>query len=182
METRVRVTVIAAVVVFVAPNAAHAWSCSGTSAMTCNPWQQSLHDDAYFQTGGRVKHKDPKIGLIQVFCPVFNPSFFSNTFSSDDTWNTLSVTYKDPDGPGEKYRIIAALRFVDTTGQVGTVTELDSNEQSPGSTTDATMQARITGHEFNFDKRYYYVQIGIDRQDARGAPDVAGYNICYKPS
>jgi hypothetical protein len=168
---------VAGMVVLAAPGAANAsGSCFGTSAMTCNPWEQSLHDDAYFQTGGRAKHKDPKTGLIQVFCPVFN----TNIFSNQAPWNTFSVTYKDPDGPGQKYRVTAALRFVDTAGQVATVAELDSNQQNPGSTTDATMQTSITGNKFDFSSQYYYVQIGIYRADTQAAPDVAGYKLCYQ--
>jgi hypothetical protein len=179
------VTLIGATVVLATSSVAAHQTCFGTSAMTCNPWQQSLRDDAYFQTGGRAKHKDPKTGLIQVFCPVFNqpvllvpPPPNIDGFLLSIPWKVFRVTYKDPDGPGENYRITAALRFVDTTGQVQTVAELDSNQQTPGSTTDATMETQISEHKFDFSNRYYYVQIGIDRKDIQGAPDVAGYSMC----
>lgn len=156
-----------------------AFACFGTSVITCNPSEKSVQDDAYFQTGGRAKHKGPATGLIQVFCPVFNTTG-SNGFSSDseNTWNVLSVTYKDPDGRGLKYGVTAALRYVDTLGRVATVATVDSNEQSPGGTTDTTMRTSIRGHRFDFLERHYYLQIGINRADTAAAPDVAGFNIC----
>jgi hypothetical protein len=158
----------------------HARNCFGTSAMTCNPWQQSVQADAYLQTGGRAKHKNPATGLIQVFCPVFNTFTPFDQFSSDTelTWNDLYVTYKDPDGQGEQYQVTAALRYVDTAGQVRTIASVDSNKQLSGVTSDTTMQTRIEGHDFNFVSRHYYVQIGIYRSDTALEPDVAGFNIC----
>ena len=158
---------------------AYAFACFGTSAMTCNPWQASLERDAYFQTGGRAKHKGSTTGLIQVFCPVFNTTG-TNGFSSDseNTWNDFSLTYKDPDADGNKYRVTAALRYLDTSGLVRTIASLDSNQQIPGSTTDTTMVTFIRNHNFNFLDRHYYIQIGINRSDTQAAPDVAGFNIC----
>jgi hypothetical protein len=167
------------VLMAVAIGQAHAFACFGTSMMTCNPWQQSVQDDAYFQTGGRAKHKDPATGLIQVFCPVYNTTG-QDIFSSDseNTWNDLIVTYKDPDGTGEAYRVTAALRYVDTAGNVQTVASVDSNQQANAPLTDTTMQTLISGHEFDFINRHYYLQVGIEREDTGAAPDVAGFNIC----
>lgn len=174
-----KTTLLIGLLMAVAVGQAHAFACFGTSMMTCNPWQQSVQDDAYFQTAGRAKHKDPATGLIQVFCPVFNTTG-QEIFSSDseNTWNDLIVTYKDPDGTGEAYRVTAALRFVDTSGRVETVATVDSNQQPNAPSTDTTMQTRIQNHMFDFVNRHYYLQVGIERQDTQAAPDVAGFNIC----
>lgn len=176
---KIMVSLLISILVATAASNVEASACFGTSVMTCNPWQKSVQDDAYFQTGGRAKHKGSATGLIQVFCPVFNNTG-KDQFSSDDenTWNDLYITYKDPDGRGLKYGVTAALRYVDTSGQVRTIATLDSNEQFPASTTDTTMQTRIEGHNFDFFNRHYYVQIGINRTDTAAAPDVAGFNIC----
>ena len=172
-------TLLVGALVAAATGQAHAFPCFGTSMITCNPWQQSVQDDAYFQTGGRAKHKDAATGVIQVFCPVFNTTG-QNRFSSDseNTWNDLIVTYKDPDGPGTQYRVTASLRYVDTSGRVKTVATVDSNEQFNAPLTDTTMQTRISGHTFDFLHRHYYLQVGINREDTEAAPDVAGFNIC----
>lgn len=179
MKRTVALLVGVGVLVATAVSNVDAFSCFGTSVMTGNPWQKSVQDDAYFQTGGRAKHKDPATGLIQVFCPVFNTTGYDH-FSSDseNTWNDFFLTYKDPDGPGERYRVTAALRYVDTSGRVATIATLDSNKELTGKGSTTTMQTLIEGHDFDFLYRHYYVQIGIYRADTEAAPSVAGFNIC----
>lgn len=157
-------------------------ACFGTAAISCNPWNDSVENDKYFQWGGRVRHKGTKTGTIQVFCPVFNPMFShlpdKNKFSgSASTWNTFYVTYKDPDEIGDKYKVKASLRSVADNGQIKTIATVDSNKDGEGAKV-TKMQANFGGEKFNFSTTHYFIQASIYRKDTQKLPEFVAYNLC----
>ena len=111
----------------------------------------------------RLNHKAGFVGPLTARCNVENLPI---TPSGDAT--ALILTYRDQDGPGTAYRVIARLREINNSGAVVTLAIVDSNT-GPASPSFQSQFATFS-HDFDFNNNAYYVEVTVFRKDALQAP------------
>lgn len=102
-------------------------------------------------------------------CNVTNPQ----DDGSDPWWNTLEVTYRDPDGTGAGSQVKALLyRVTNATGGVVLIGTFDSNAYA--TTGDYTARVLVGGAaDFDFDNYAYFVEIQVKRSDTANDPTIS---------
>jgi hypothetical protein len=80
----------------------------------------------------------------------------------------MDITYDDPDGSANRYRVRVQLRGArDTDGASGTVTTFDSNLVA-----DSNPEPHCFDHTFDFYNNAYYLTLILDRTNADANPRI----------
>jgi hypothetical protein len=153
----------------VAPTAATAqppssWSVAGAG---CVPTGQTASGPGTFNSAGDSKFAAAKVGEIILTCPV--PSSLPRAI-------IFAMTYRDPDGPGQRIRVRAVLRQKElASGAISDVAwaRLDSASFPPAPTNKrvSTLFPQAcsgAGFKFDHDRFTYYVQVNMGRTTAAG--------------
>lgn len=115
----------------------------------------------------KVVHAGSAVGRIDLYCPVAPPTAVI-------AWNQLTMLYLDPDGVGTGARVRTTLHAIDAMGQDEVVASVDSNTGADRGLSERT--ASFT-HDFDFERRYYFVLVSIERNAASLAPDARGVRL-----
>ena len=109
--------------------------------------------------------RDGVVGTVTARCNVENLPVESPSA-------TLQLVYRDLDGPGTAYRVIAKLqRLSNDPGGVQTLATVDSNSINCPAFSP-TFQSCFAGfsHDFDFDRNAYYVEVSVVRNDTAQFP------------
>ena len=118
-----------------------------------------------YEVGKFLSHKAGIKTKIVARCNVENlpltPPGFNNV-------NGLELVYRDPDGPGTAYSVVAKLKQLTNSGAVVTLATVDSNA-GPAS---PSFQSRfeLLSHDFDFDKNAYFVEVTVIRSNDQQVP------------
>lgn len=120
---------------------------------------------------------------VSARCNITNP-YDNSTGLANPSWDLLWLGYQDPDGEGERYRVLARLYGVDAlTGETSVITTFDSNLQSSYTDDDDNLEMDPTvrrmglSHEWDFNNNYYYVTLDLYRYDALYNPKIWGVRL-----
>ncbi len=156
------------------------WTHVGAAAAIDDP-----HRHKYNTTGGHLKFKGNYTGWIYARCNVTNPLDNGNP-----DWNSIEVVFRDQDGAGSKYQVVATLyRVSPTSGAVRWIAKFDSNAAGASAATDSTQRShayfRTTSSGFeslNFSYFAYYVALAIYRADTDKNPRIYSVRLGKVPT
>lgn len=139
-----------------------------TVASACMPDESAIA--SYVNDGAASYIANGITGDIILRCNVTSPAEFVIDGTPD--WNTLDITYNDPDGPGTDRAVIVSLRRVhEITGNSSTIMSFSSNIEAAGQ----QLISPAFMHTFNFEDYAYYIQITLRRVlldgNGDGVPD-----------
>jgi hypothetical protein len=120
-------------------------------------------DVSEYSVGRFLAPKAGIVGSVTARCNVENLPVSSG--------NALQLIYRDPDGHGTAYRVVAKLQQLTNSGAVVTLATVDSNA-GPASASFQSQTAGF-GHDFNFIDNAYYVEVTVSRGKALQAPAAA---------
>lgn len=125
-------------------------------------------DVSEYEVGKFLIHKAGMIQTIVARCNVENLPLTPPGFGEV---NGLELVYRDPDGPGTAYRVIAKLQQLTNSGALVTLATVDSNAGSAS----PSFQKRFTllSHDFDFVNNAYYVEVIVFRSNAQRLPAAA---------
>ena len=159
-----RINTAAAIVLlaclFMVPQAqAQEWT---TAASACVPDEDS--PGSYNLEQARFEFLGAAVGEIVARCNITNPL----DALVGPPWGCMSITYDDPDGFFNQYRVRVQLRLVrDTDGASQTITTFDSNLVA-----DSNPEIHCFSHTFNFLRNAYYLTLILDRVNADANPRI----------
>jgi hypothetical protein len=135
-----------------------------TVASACVPDESS--DGLYNLEQARFEFRGASTGQIVARCNITDPHDWLNV--SSPPWNCMDITYDDPDGSSNRYRVRVQLRGArDTDGASGTVTTFDSNV-----VVDSNPETHCFDHAFDFYNNAYYLTLILDRANADANPRI----------
>ena len=135
-----------------------------TVASACVPDESS--DGIHNLEQARFEFWGASTGQIVARCNITDPHDLGNAFSPP--WNCMAITYDDPDGFFNQYRVRVQLRLArDTDGASQTITTFDSNLVA-----DDNPEVHCFSHTFNFYRNAYYLTLILDREDAQANPRI----------
>jgi hypothetical protein len=86
----------------------------------------------------------------------------------------LQLIYRDQDGAGVAYRVVAKLQQISNTGSLVTLATVDSNSDTcPGASPSFQSCFKIFSQDLNFDNNAYFVEVTVFRNDAVQSPAAA---------
>jgi hypothetical protein len=127
-------------------------------------------DLSEYVVGKSLSHRAATIKTIVSRCNVENLPLSPPAFGGDP--NGLELVYRDPDGPGTAYQVIAKLQQLTNSGAVVTLATVDSNTEAIASPAFQT-QFKLFSHDFDFDNNAYYVEVIVFRTNAQRVPAAA---------
>ena len=119
----------------------------------------------YAVLSNRVQHKAGYVGAIIARCNIENLPLVTPGIGEA---GILELTFRDPDGPGGAYVVIAQLKQLANHGKVTTLATVTS-ETSVVSWGFQTRSTEFT-HHFDFRSNAYFVEVIILRNDAEQIP------------
>jgi hypothetical protein len=146
-------------------SSASTWTAT---ASTCAVGSSQIGDASLYEifNGSGIEFSDGNTGEIKARCNVSNP-----LDTSVPTWNTLTVGYQDPDGPGGTYNVAATLYSVNKTSGVFTTIRIfnSADWSNTGPTSHASKPFTTT---FDFTNNAYWITLDLTRSDTNQNPGV----------
>jgi hypothetical protein len=144
-----------------------------TVASACVPDETS--EGMYTLEQARFEFRGASVGQIVARCNITDPHDAGNALSP--AWNCMAITYDDPDGFFDRYRVRVQLRLArDTDGASQTITTFDSNLAA-----DDNPEVHCFSHTFNFYRNAYYLTLILDRVDAQATPRIMRVRLFNSP-
>ncbi len=128
-----------------------------STAMTCVPTSQTIEENKYVTTAGRIKFKTGKFGLISFLCPVSKPMPAGKY--------TLRGKIKTP-APDLFGIAIQLRRAHNVTGDVATVLNVSGVQQGNITKNFRSTDSARKQVKFDFIEYTYWVQISYKRNSA----------------
>ena len=148
---------ICALLLLGSPTYAGTWTTTGG---TCTVGENSL-DEVRLRTF--LSFEVTEIGVIFARCNIVD-------VEDRDSWDTLVVTYDDPDGPGPDYRVRVTLYAVEQEiGRQEEIVVFDSNDQNITGRGNGSVNFRRF-HDFDFDVNAYYLFVVLRRANTDANP------------
>jgi hypothetical protein len=146
---------------------------AGASHLSEGVWAHAVNACAIDEADLREYRFDPNsmlhragvIGTIVARCNVENlPIVPGNQYR-------LELIYRDPDGMGNQYRVVARLIRIDNAGAVAQLALVNSNIAAGGMAFQSLQAPFAT--DFNFIENAYYVEVSVFRDNVEQVPAAA---------
>jgi hypothetical protein len=99
------------------------------------------------------------------------------TLNPQRPWNSLIVTYQDPDGAGQNYAVaVNVYQVLRTTGNTSLIASFNSNSRTY---TDIHEIFVSFNHAWNFFTTYYYIELQLIRKDALANPRIYDLRLTH---
>lgn len=137
------------------------------STLACVPSQETVSAGTMTTGLGKVYFRENITGRIVLYCPVIatNPT---------QRWNAWTLRYTDGDGSAPLGTIVARLQSISPDGALTEIAELSSSANNARTETEVR---ESLSHTFDFDARYYFVEIQLERTDRMLPVEVFGIRV-----
>jgi hypothetical protein len=137
------------------------------SAATCVPSQDTVSAGILSVINGLVSLIDGATGRAVLYCPVI-------VLHPGQTWSRWGMGYKDGDGAGAAARVTARLQRLTATGQLETISLLDSNSNASSGPGEL---ASPIGVAWAPERDVYFVELTIERASAATPVELFGVKV-----
>jgi hypothetical protein len=138
------------------PTYAGTWTIIGSG---CTVDEASLSN--FDVSSAQFRHETGRTGTIVERCNIVEVEDTTN-------WDRWDITYHDPDGSGNRYRVYLWLYQVNqTTGALTQIATFDSNTRDALDPIPATV---LFNHNFDFTIHAYYLYVTVFRSTADETP------------